>query len=121
MTNIITKAGLGFALAATTLAAAAPADAQRWRGGGRYDRGNVAGAAIVGGIVGLGVGAAIAGNRGYGGYGYGYGGYGGGYYAPRYFGPPVVYRPRAFRPRGIYRGRYGYRRGPIVRYRGGRW
>lgn len=122
MTSLITKAGMGAALAATVLTVAAPAEAQRWRG--RYDRGDVAGAALVGGIVGLGVGAAIASNRGpyYG------GGYYGGYYGPRYryYAPPVVYRPRAFRPRVVYRPRAIYRGGyavrrPIVRYRGGRW
>lgn len=117
MTSMITKAGLGAALAATVLTVAAPAEAQRWRG--RYDRGDVAGAAIVGGIVGLGVGAAIAGNRGpY------YGGYYGPYYGPRrFYGPPVVYRPRVYRPRVVYRGRPYYRpyayRGGGVRYR--RW
>ena len=60
MANIMKKAVLGATLAATALTAAAPADAQRWR---RYDRnrgGDVAAGAILGGIVGLGVGAAIA-------------------------------------------------------------
>jgi hypothetical protein len=119
MTNVMTKAGLGVALAATVLTTAAPAEAQRWRGGGRYDRGDVAGAALVGGIVGLGVGAAIASNRG----GY-YNGYYGPYYGPRYnyYAPPVVYRPRVYRPRAFYAPRYAYRgyaaRRPIVRYRG---
>lgn len=124
MTNIITRIGMGAALAATVLTVASPAEAQRWRGGGRYDRGDVAGAALVGGIVGLGVGAAIA-NRGpyYG------GGYYGPYYGPRYryYAPPVVYRPRFYRPRAIYAPRVVYRGGyhggrrPIVRYRHGRW
>lgn len=118
MTGFITKITMGAALAATTLTVAAPAEAQRYRG--RYDRGDVAGAALVGGIVGLGVGAAIASNRGpyYG------GGYYGGYYGPRYYAPPVVYRPRYFAPRVAYRPRAIYRpyavRRPIVRYRG-RW
>ena len=60
MANIMKKAVLGATLAVTALTAAAPADAQRWR---RYDRnrgGDVAAGAILGGIVGLGVGAAIA-------------------------------------------------------------
>lgn len=117
MTKMITKVGLGITLAATALTAAAPADAQRWRG--RYNRGgDVAGAALVGGIVGLGVGAAIASNRGpyYG------GGYYPGYYGPAYYGPRVVYAPRVYRraywgPRGYYARPYRYR-GP-VRYR--RW
>lgn len=119
MTSFITKAGLGLALAGTIVATATPAEAQRWRG--RYDRGDVAGAALLGGVVGLGVGAAIASNGGGYGYGYGYP-----YYGPRYYAPPVVYapvyRPRAriIRPRAYYRP-YA-RRAPVVRYRGGyRW
>ena len=66
MNRLLKKVGLGVALAATALTAAAPADAQRWhrsyRGGyhGYHHGGNAAGAAILGGIVGLGVGAAIA-------------------------------------------------------------
>ena len=58
MANLMTKAVLGATLAATALTAAAPADAQRWRrnrGGG-----DVAAGAVLGGIVGLGIGAAIA-------------------------------------------------------------
>lgn len=59
MKTILTKAGLSVAMAATALTVAAPADAQRYR---RYDRGggDVATGAIIGGIVGLGLGAAIA-------------------------------------------------------------
>ncbi len=71
MNGFLKKAGLGVALAATALTTAAPADAQRWGGygrgygggwGGYHHRGggNVAGAAVLGGILGLGVGAAIA-------------------------------------------------------------
>ncbi|WP_230481876.1 hypothetical protein [Sphingomonas sp. Leaf21] len=65
MNGMLKKLGLGIALGATALTAAAPAEAQRWgRGWGGYyhrDRGGdaVAGA-LLGGIVGLGVGAAIA-------------------------------------------------------------
>ena len=112
MRNFVKKAGLGLALAATALTAAAPADAQRYRGRGYYGgyhgyhhRGGIGtgGAAILGGIVGLGVGAAIASsNRPYrGGYydrGYAYrGGYGGGYGYPRAgyaygYPPPPVQR-----------------------------
>lgn len=67
MTNLMKKIGLGLALGATALTAAAPAEAQRWRGGygggyRHYDRGN-GGAAIVAGIAGLAIGAAIASNR----------------------------------------------------------
>ena len=59
------------------LAIAPAAHAEHWHGGGHYNHhGNNAGAAIIGGLIGLGVGAAIAS--------------GGGYYArpPVYYGPP---------------------------------
>lgn len=101
MNGLLMKAGLGTAMAATALAAAAPADAQRWRHRG-YDRGgDVAAGAIIGGVVGLGLGAAIASNNrgwrgGYGGYGgYGYDGWNG-YYAQPYYN---AYRPRWRGPR----------------------
>ena len=89
---------MGVALAATALTAAAPADAQRYRGGYRhYNRGggDVAAGAILGGILGLGVGAAIA-NSGRDRY-YDRGAY---YDAP----PPP---PRAYYDRGYGNG-YGY-------------
>ena len=58
MVGLIGKTVLGGALAASTLVAVAPADAQYRH---RRDRGgDVAAGAILGGIVGLGVGAAIA-------------------------------------------------------------
>ncbi|GAA3251431.1 hypothetical protein GCM10020258_07210 [Sphingomonas yabuuchiae] len=68
MNGVWKKLGLGLALGATALTAAAPAEAQRWgRGwgggyGGYYhrDRGDAAAGALIGGIVGLGIGAAIA-------------------------------------------------------------
>jgi len=118
MSKFLTKIGLGVTLAATTLTAAAPAEAQRWR---RYDRGNdVATGALIGGVVGLGLGAAIAsGNRdrryrdryydrrGYWGprRGY-YRGYDRGYYAPRgYYGPRGGWN-RGWDGGGYYRG-YG--------------
>jgi len=56
MNKFMQKAGLGVALAATALTAAAPAEAQRYR---RYYH-NDAGPAIVAGIAGLAVGAALA-------------------------------------------------------------
>ncbi|HEX8555686.1 MAG TPA: hypothetical protein VF695_13345 [Sphingomonas sp.] len=110
MNGLMKKAGLGVALAVTTLSVAAPADAQRWR---RYDRnrgGDVAAGAILGGIVGLGVGAAIASSNRDRFYDDGY------YYGPRprfrgYYAPPVRYRavPRRFyAPRGYYAPRYAY-------------
>ncbi|MDF0486864.1 hypothetical protein PX554_01880 [Sphingomonas sp. H39-1-10] len=92
MNAFLKKAGLGVALAATALTAAMPAEAQ-WRGGYRGYRGyhgwhrggDATGAALLGGIVGLGVGAAIASNNR---------GYDRGYYdGPRgyYAGPPAYY------------------------------
>jgi hypothetical protein len=79
--------------------APAAAHAEDWHHGGHgrdYHRGggNAAGAAIIGGIVGLGLGAAIASNS--------YGGY----YAPPppvYYGPPAGYY--APPPPAVY---YGY-------------
>jgi hypothetical protein len=61
MTNLIKKTVLGGALAVSTLVAVAPAEAQYYRE--RYHRsggGDAAAGAIIGGIVGLGIGAAIA-------------------------------------------------------------
>jgi len=55
MNGFFKKAGLGVALAATALTAAAPADAQRWGGYRHYNRGGgdaVAGA-LLGGVLGL--------------------------------------------------------------------
>lgn len=66
MNGMLKKIGLGAVLAATALGAAAPAEAQRhWGHGGYYGHrgGDEAGAALLGGIVGLGLGAAIASNH----------------------------------------------------------
>ena len=60
MKSMMKKAGLGFALAATALSVAAPAEAQRYYGRYRNDNG---GAAVVAGIAGLAIGAAIASNN----------------------------------------------------------
>ncbi len=105
MNNLIKKAGLGVAFAATALTAAAPADAQRWGRGYRgyhHHGGNAAGAAVLGGILGLGVGAAIASSNNRGGYynrGYAYDGY--------YRGPPVrTYYREDYRPRCWSEWRY---------------
>lgn len=57
MNILVKKAGLGVALAATALTTALPADAQRYR---RYHRDDGTGTAIVAGIAGLAIGAAIA-------------------------------------------------------------
>jgi len=58
MTNFVKKAGLGVALAATALTSAVPAEAQRYRHYRGHDDGT--GTAIVAGIAGLAIGAAIA-------------------------------------------------------------
>ena len=78
------------------LAIAPAAHADRWHGHNynyHHNGGNAAGAAIIGGLVGLGLGAAVAS--------------GGGYYAPPpvYYGgvPPGYYTP----PPPVYYG-YGY-------------
>ncbi|MBX9730076.1 MAG: hypothetical protein K2X59_02005 [Sphingomonas sp.] len=60
MKSMLKKAGLGFALAATALSVAAPAEAQRYYG--RDRRGN-GGGAVIAGIAGLAIGAAIASNN----------------------------------------------------------
>lgn len=96
MKTFVKKAGLGLALGATAIGlGAAPAQAQRWHGGygyHHYHHGGRTSAALLGGLVGLGVGAAIASNnrdRYY---------YDDGYYAPP--PPPTVYEYRYdYRPR----------------------
>jgi hypothetical protein len=57
MRTLMTKATLGLALGAAALTTAAPAEAQRWHRYRHYDR---TGPAIAAGIIGLGIGAAIA-------------------------------------------------------------
>lgn len=101
MISKLKKAGLGLALAATALTAAAPAEAQRYRGYRDGYRGDRAGTAVVAGLAGLAVGAAIASNnrgRYY---------YDDGFYDRRYY-------RRNFRPRGDF---YAYRGGYGPRYR----
>ena len=99
MRKILTIPAAALALAGTTFAAVAPADAQRWHGGyhggyrGHYHHGGGAGLAVGAGILGLAAGAAIASNHGYyRGYPAGYYDYGPGYYAPP--PAPVYYAPR---------------------------
>ena len=111
MNNLVKKFGLGIALGATALSAAAPVQAQHWRG--RYHRGyhhggggDVAAGALLGGIVGLGIGAAIAGSRNDRAYDRGYypRGYSRDYYAPPprvierdyYYNNYPTYAPRCF-------------------------
>jgi hypothetical protein len=61
MNKFLTKAVIGGTLAATTLTAAMPADAQRYGGRGyRGYRHDGTGTAIVAGVAGLAIGAAIA-------------------------------------------------------------
>ena len=78
MTQLIRKAALGLALAATATMASAPVQAQSYD---RYDRhrGGDAGAAIAAGIVGLAIGAALS-SGSHGRY------YNDGYYNSRYRG-----------------------------------
>ncbi len=60
MTSLFNHGILGLAAAATVATLAAPAEARRWRG----DDDDEWAYAIGGGIIGLGLGAAIASNRG---------------------------------------------------------
>jgi hypothetical protein len=112
MKPIIKKAGLAVAACATALAVAAPAQAQRWHHR-HHDGGDEAAAAIVGGIIGLGIGAAIASadNDRY----YDYDGYyDRGYYAPP---PRTYYRHRYHRPRCWVQSRWDPYWGRHVRVR----
>ena len=59
MTNFLTKTVLAATLGATALTAAAPADAQYYRGR-HYGHGDRTGTAIVAGVAGLAIGAALA-------------------------------------------------------------
>ncbi|WP_293874127.1 hypothetical protein [Sphingomonas sp. UBA978] len=106
MNAFMKKAGLGIALAATALTAAAPAEAQRW-GGYRHHRGggDVAAGALLGGLVGLGIGAAVASSNRDRYYDRGY------YYDAPPPPPRVVYRDRYYAPpppppRVVVRERY---------------
>ncbi|MGC6400034.1 hypothetical protein ACNI3Q_05575 [Sphingomonas sp. FW199] len=58
--TMLNKIGLGAVLVATTLTAASPAEAQRYRYRDRDRGGDVAAAAIVGGIAGIVIGSALA-------------------------------------------------------------
>lgn len=113
--SMLKKLGLGAVLAATTLSAAAPADAQYYRGYHGYRGGGIGagGAALLGGIVGLGVGAAIAdsNNRRYYDRGYYYDAPPRVIYRERYYAPPprVIVREREYVGDGYYGG--GYDRG----------
>lgn len=115
MKNLVTKGVIALALGATALATAAPAEAQRYRGGYRHHDG--AGTALVAGVAGLAIGAALAsGDRGYyyddyPAYPYPY--YREAYPAPYYYAEPYPYPyPYVYRSYGPryyhgYRGGYG--------------
>lgn len=67
MNHLAKKLVLGVATGASLVAAVAPAQAQDWRYRRHHyrDRGDVAGAALVAGIAGLAIGAAISNDRRY--------------------------------------------------------
>lgn len=115
MNKILTAGMAALTLAGGALTTATPAAARDWNGyhGGYYrgDRGDDAGAAIAGGIVGLALGASLASHNGgpyYGGSYYGPA-YGPGYYGPGYGGTCVSHRSVW----DGYRGRYVLR---TIRY-----
>jgi hypothetical protein len=104
MNKLIGKSIIGAAAAVTLAATAAPAEARHWRHDGDSD-------ALAAGIIGLGIGAAIASSHHGGYYGGGHygGGYGGGYYGrPAYYGAPVYYGRPAYYGRPHYRPHHGY-------------
>ncbi len=83
MKKILTGAIAALTVVGATAASIAPASAREWHGGGGYHRGG--GDAVAAGILGLGIGAALAGgSHYYSGPGY----YGRGYYyaRPAYYG-----------------------------------
>jgi hypothetical protein len=86
--KLMTGAAVALTLGGAALATATPASAQRYGGyhggyGGYHGGRGYGGGAVLGaGILGLAVGAAVAGNHGY------YGGYG---YAPGYYAGPAYY------------------------------
>jgi hypothetical protein len=115
MTTLFKKASLALVLGASVLTAASPAEAQRY-GGGYRGRDN-GGTAVVAGIAGLAIGAALASNGDRGRY------YDRGYDdriiydAPYYYDGGPLYRPGYggyYEQRGYYRddrrGYYGYDR-----------
>jgi len=101
--NLLTKATAVTLGAATLVATAAPADAQRYRD--RYHRHHDrTGTAIVAGVAGLAIGAALASSSRDRYYDRGY--YDRDYY---YDGPRYRYRTRYYYDRPYYRGYRGYR------------
>ncbi len=93
--TIIKKLALGAVLGATVLTAAAPAEAQRYRGYRHHDD---TGAAVFAGIAGIVIGAALAGNdRSYG-------------YDRSYDYDRGYYRSHGYYPTNGYYYRQNYRR-----------
>ena len=123
MKTLFAKAGLALALGATALTVAVPAQAQRYDRGYRHH--NNGDTAIVAGIAGLAIGAAIASsgrNDGYyepdyyyDGPGYGYDQYSYRDYRPVY--PQRYYNQRYYSQR-YYNGYNGYRNNDRGHYRG---
>ena len=110
----VKKITIAIGVAAATLVAAAPAEAQRYRGGYYgHDRGD----ALIAGLAGIAVGTALAANAGrrYDGY----------YYDRGYDGPVVIYPPisygyygRPYPAYNYYPGYVGYSSYYYPRYRG---
>lgn len=98
MRSMLKKATLGLALGASAIVAATPADAQRYRGYRHHDS---TGPAVVAGIAGLAIGAAIASGSRRDRY------YDGGYYDRGYAYDRGYYRHHGYYPRdGYYARRY---------------
>ena len=112
MKSMVKKSTLALAIGASTLAAASPAEAQRWR----RDRGNDVGVALAAGVAGIVIGSALTqdrwgpgfrgrggwGGAGWGGPGWGGPGWGGGW-DPRWdYDPRFDYDRRFFRQRGFF-------------------
>lgn len=97
MTTVFQKVSIAVAMGASVLAVASPAQAQRYGGyhGGYHGRDN-GGTAIVAGIAGLAIGAALASNNDRG------------RYYDRGYDDRVVYEEPYYAPAPIYRGYDGY-------------
>jgi hypothetical protein len=101
MANLIKKAVLGVTLGASVLVAVAPtAEAQRYR---RHHRGDSTGAAIVAGVAGLAIGAALASDRRYD-------------YDRRYYRDHGYYPTDGYYYRNHYRRYRGYERCTVRRH-----
>jgi hypothetical protein len=105
MGNLLTKVTLGVALGASALTVAAPAEAQRWHRY-RHHRGDNTGTAIVAGIAGLAIGAALTSRD---------------RYDPRYRYDYDYYDRRGYFPRDGYYARNYYNRGYSRGFYGGGW